>query len=562
MTIGKTDPMLRTDTEESGIRGVKADGEMEGSAFNPLGNPGVEHWQAAEISKAGLEGQGDVFFAAVEMTRMPMLITDPRQEDNPIVFANGALRDLTGYQQEELLGRNCRMLQGPDTDPNTVAELRRAIREQRAVAVDIVNYKADGTPFWNGLYIGPIFDRNGELLYFFASQLDITARRSTELSTIQAQKMEAIGQLTAGLAHDFNNLLQVAAGNQELAIKTIRTPELALKALERSGSALQKASKLTQQLLSFARKQRLSPKRISINDVVMDFSEILVTTLGSRIQLHLDLKAGLPPCELDQGQLEMALLNILLNAKDAMPSGGKITVATCDLRQRDEIEALGLHDEAYLKLCVIDEGVGMPAEIVRRAVEPFFTTKGPGTGLGLAMAHGFVEQSSGRLTIRSEVGVGTTVTMVFPIESRRFDVEENGHAPSGTINAEDAPADRRRAAKTILVVDDTQDVRELASSFLSSSGYRILSASSGEAAIDLLAKEPVNLVFTDVIMPGGMNGLQLLHHVQQHYPRTAVLAATGYMDELPDRKNLTGEVEILVKPYKLDTLLEKIRHLI
>ncbi|HEY1227552.1 MAG TPA: PAS domain-containing protein, partial [Ramlibacter sp.] len=184
---------------QGGTAGVPASGELEGSHFNPLGNPGVKHWQAGIVTRPGLEDRSNVFFAAIEMTRMPMVVTDPRQPDNPIAFVNRAFLDLTGYAEEDLLGKNCRLLQGPRTDPSTVAEVRAAVAEQRAVAVDILNYKADGSEFWNALFIGPVFDADGKLLYWFSSQLDISRRRMSEQSYLQAQKMEAIGQLTAGL---------------------------------------------------------------------------------------------------------------------------------------------------------------------------------------------------------------------------------------------------------------------------------------------------------------------------------------------------------------------------
>jgi PAS domain S-box-containing protein len=312
--------------------GVPADGEVEGNAYSPLGTAGVQHWQASFITQDGLQDRGNIFFAAVEMTRMPMVVTDPRQPDNPIVFANGAFFDLTGYQQEEVLGRNCRFLQGPQTDRRTVDEVRQAIAEERAVAVDLLNYKKDGKPFWNALFLGPIFDQHGKLLYFFASQMDITERRTTQEAYLQAQKMEAIGQLTAGMAHDFNNLLQVINGNLEVALVSLDRPDVARQQLERAQRAAMRAGKLTQQLLTFARKQRLEPRPVNINNLVVDFSEMLVRTLGGKIELRLDLRPGLPVCMLDPTHLEMALLNVLINARDAMPEGGEVTVATSIVR--------------------------------------------------------------------------------------------------------------------------------------------------------------------------------------------------------------------------------------
>ena len=253
MVLGPTkDDSLKKELDVQGggqSRGVPADGEVEGNAVNPMGppadNPGVNHWQASYIEREGLQDRGNIFFAAVEMTRMPMLITDPRQEDNPIVFANGAFVDLTGYTEQEILGRNCRFLQGPGTDRATVAELHRAVEEQRAVAVDLLNYKADGTPFWNALFFGPIFDQDGTLLYFFASQMDISERRTSQESYLQAQKMEAIGQLSAGMAHDFNNLLQVINGNLEVALLGTGAQHKAAESIRRAQRATMQAAKLT-----------------------------------------------------------------------------------------------------------------------------------------------------------------------------------------------------------------------------------------------------------------------------------------------------------------------------
>jgi len=539
--------------------GVPADGEVEGNAYSPLGNPGVKHWQASFITQDGLQDRGNIFFAAVEMTRMPMVVTDPRQPDNPIVFANGAFFDLTGYQQQEVLGRNCRFLQGPQTDPSTVAEVRRAVEEERAVAVDVLNYKKDGKPFWNALFIGPIFDQDGELLYFFASQMDITERRTTQEAYLQAQKMEAIGQLTAGMAHDFNNLLQVINGNLEVALVSLDRPDLARQPLERAQRAAMRAGKLTQQLLTFARKQRLEPRPVNINNLVVDFSEMLVRTLGGKIELRLDLRPGMPVCMLDPTHLEMALLNVLINARDAMPEGGEVTVATSIVRGEDRLKVHGLPHGTYIALCVIDRGQGMKPDVLRRATEPFFTTKGPGTGLGLAMVHGFVQQSHGRLEIDSKPGEGTKVTMIFPIADN---AAGHGDAAAGTGTGAAPGPDRVRAdagKPCVLVVEDNDDVRELAEQVLEMDGHAVQSAASGEQALELLRQGiRVDLLFTDVIMPGGMNGLELVEHARALRPGVPVLVTTGYMDELP-QGGRGGGLDILAKPYRQEDLLQRVR---
>jgi PAS domain S-box-containing protein len=547
----------KLDTQGDGQSvGVPASGEVEGNAYSPLGNPGVKHWQASYIDRDGLQDRGNVFFAAVEMTRMPMVVTDPRQHDNPIVFVNGAFLDLTGYKREQVIGKNCRFLQGPQTDPRTVDEVRKALKEERAVAVDIMNVKADGTPFWNALFIGPIFDQDGTLLYFFASQMDITERRVTQEAYLQAQKMEAIGQLTAGMAHDFNNLLQVINGNLEVAMVSLGNEGLARGALERAQRAAMRAGRLTQQLLTFARKQRLEPKRINVNSLVVEFSEMLVRTLGDRIDLRLDLRPGLPPCQLDPTHLEMALLNVLINARDAMQDGGEVTVGTEVVRGEDRLKAHKLPPGTYVTLCVIDKGSGMPPDVLRRAIEPFFTTKGPGTGLGLAMVHGFVQQSHGRLEIDSQPGQGTTVRMIFPVADSGADLN-----PSSVKQIEALPSDSEDMAGSkpcVLVVEDNDDVRELAESVLTMAGYAVHSAASGEQALELVNQDTrVDLLFTDVIMPGGMNGLELVEKLRRQRPKLPVLVTTGYMDELPERERIRG-LDILAKPYRHEDLLERV----
>ena len=199
----------------------QATGEPAGNlkdptSYSPTGNKGQHHWKSSTVAEPGLDQRGTVFFAALQMTRMPMILTDPRQDDNPIVFSNKAFLDLTGYEEAEVVGRNCRFLQGADTDRETVRELREAVAAEEAISIEILNYRRDGSAFWNAVFVAPVYDADGQLIYFFASQLDVTRRRSSEQAFRQAQKMEAIGQLTAGLAHDFNNLLQVVAGNLDM----------------------------------------------------------------------------------------------------------------------------------------------------------------------------------------------------------------------------------------------------------------------------------------------------------------------------------------------------------
>ncbi|RYF12968.1 MAG: PAS domain-containing protein, partial [Oxalobacteraceae bacterium] len=379
----------------------EAHGEPSHGAFDEpsdglLGRPGERHWQQSTITDPSLEHRGGVFFAAIEMTRMPMILSDPRQPDNPIVFDNNAFLDLTGYDLDEVLGRNCRFLQGAQTDRAVVAQLRSATADRRAVSVEILNYRRDGSPFWNGVFIGPVYDEDGQLLFFFASQLDVSPRREAEAHALQSQKMEAIGQLTAGLAHDFNNLLQVVNGSLELmAVK--RQDERAFKRYhEAAMTAAQRGTKLTAQLLSFARRSRLEPRRLEISSLISSVVELLESTVGSRADLQLNLRRRLPEIEVDPIHLETALINVVTNARDAIEAGGTITIAT-SLRTVAPDEIAGLDAGDHVLLEVSDNGHGMPQRVLERALEPFFTTKpkGAGTGLGLAMVQGFAQQSHG-----------------------------------------------------------------------------------------------------------------------------------------------------------------------
>lgn len=543
--------------------GMPAEGELEGSSFNPLGNLETRYWQTGVITQPGLDERGNIYFAAIQMTRMPMVVTDPNEPDEPVVFVNRAFLDLTEYTEEQVLGRNCRFLQGKATDPRTLEEIRTALREQKAVAVEVLNYKASGKPFWNALFIGPVFDQDGKLRYRFSSQLDVTRRRVSENKNFQAQKMEAIGQLTAGLAHDFNNLLHVASGNQELAMLLVKDNQVAVKALERAQASIRKAAKLTQQLLTFARKQHLEPKLVNLNTLVIDFSDLLVRTLGESISLDLDLKPDIPSCEVDPIHFEMALLNVLINARDAMPTGGKVSVATSVLMDKEQLEAHDLLPGTYVVLCIIDEGEGMQPEVARRATEPFFTTKGHGTGLGLAMVDGFVQQSHGRLEIDSTPGKGTTIRIIFPVAGRSaFDLANERANDQRLANSKQWDVESILGRKLILVVDDSADIRELAASHLESLGYRVIMASSGEEALMLLDHHgAVDLLLTDILMPGGMNGLQLIDQVRKRMPDLPVLIATGYMEDLSlgSRGGVEGPLNILSKPFRLADLTERVQ---
>lgn len=558
----EADPTAATDVEGEGqSRGRPAQGLLDSSdGDETFGNSaGLNHWRESVISHPGLNERGNVFFAAIEMTRMPMILTDPNQSDNPIVFANKAFLDLTGYEESEVLGRNCRFLQGANTDREAVAALRESVNSGGSIALEILNYKRDGTPFWNAVFIGPVFDQEGKLAYQFASQLDVTRRRNSEQSFRQAQKMESIGQLTAGLAHDFNNLLQVVNGNLELLGSCV-AGDRAKRYIDNARSAADRGAKLTRQLLAFARKTRLTPKPTDLSQLVTDFVDVIESSLGSQVQLQLNLRRRLPRVMVDGEQLEMALLNVLMNARDAMPGGGLVTLSTRAVHLNGDSAARQLPEGDYVALEVTDEGEGMTPDVIERATEPFFTTKtqGKGTGLGLAMASGFVQQSRGRLEIESEPGKGATMRFLFPVT--REEEDEKGERPL----QHQVPVAESRATKSehLLVVEDSAEVLELAVEILGAAGYRVTTAESGEIALRIFEKAgpgTFDLLFTDLVMPGGINGLMLADKVRELDPEIGILLTTGYNEELviagPDRPHK----DVLGKPYRRSELLDRVR---
>ncbi len=790
---------------------------------------------AAEIHRS--DRSHDPFAAAVRATRMPMVITDPHQPDNPIIFVNAAFSKLTGYGRDEILGRNCRFLQGPETDRDDVDRIRAAIAERESIEIDLLNYKKSGERFWNRLLISPVFDTDGALTYFFASQFDVTLQRErlrdlnaalhkreqmldallrsssevryrmsadwgsmfqlaggdfladttqdnphwlaeyippqaraavsaeirraletrspfslehqvlaadgttgwimsravpvfdgqqaitewygaatdithrkrsefaardrtlslqtqvadrtaqmrlygdivqssaapicafdtdyrliafnqahsdeffrifghrvtlgevfpdlfppdqapvmralmdralagecytvteefgdpnlakpvwevsyatlrdaegavigafhfakdisdrlraaaelaeTQDALRQSQKMEAVGQLTGGLAHDFNNLLAGISGSLELM--QARMQQGRFKDVERYMAAAQGAAKraaaLTHRLLAFSRRQTLDPRPTDVNRLVLDMQDLIQRTVGPSIALQVVGAASVWPALVDPSQLENALLNLCINARDAMPEGGHITVETSNkwmdgpaARQHDVPEG------QYLALCVTDTGTGMSQEVIGRVFEPFFTTKplGKGTGLGLSMIYGFAQQSGGQVRIYSEVGHGTTVCLYLP----RY------HGAVADLRAAATPPKfpRSEQGETVLVVDDEPTVRMLLTDILDELGYTAIEAADSSAGLKVLRSDVrIDLLVTDVGLPGGMNGRQMADAGRETRPDLKVLFITGYAENAVLGPGQLGPgMAVLTKPFAMDTMATRIREII
>ncbi|MEH3087661.1 MAG: histidine kinase famiy protein [Xylophilus ampelinus] len=522
--------------------------------------PEVDDDQSGE---SGIQDhKDDIFFAAIETTRMPMIVTDPHQPDNPIVFANRAFLSMTGYELEEIKGHNCRFLQGPDSDKMTIAAIREAVESRREITTEVLNYRKDGSTFWNALFISPVYNKRKDLVYFFASQLDVSRRRDAEEALAQSQKMEALGQLTGGISHDFNNLLQVMTGHLDILDYKLDDEALnvasAKKSVASTRNAVAKASVLTQQLLAFSRKQRLEGRPINLNAMAEGVIELAARTLAKDVEVRTVLAKDLANCQIDPTQLEVAVLNVLINARDAMPQGGTVTIETrnVDVSQDDITAYAGLPPGRYVSMAISDTGHGIPPGILGRVMDPFFTTKdeGKGTGLGLSMVYGFTKQSGGTTVITSEAGAGTTVRLYFPATE---DVVRS--AAELSIRAAD-----RGGNETILVVDDRIEVAELSRDMLQGLGYRILMAHSGNEALELLAllgpDEKPDMLFTDLIMPGGMNGFTLAREIRRQIPDIRILLTTGYAGDNQSKNADQGlEFEMLKKPYRLNDLARRVR---
>lgn len=506
------------------------------------------------------EQRSGVLFAAIETTRMPVLLTDPRQPDNPIVFANRAFLAMTGYESREILGRNCRFLQGPATDRDVVATVREAIGQQREVSVELLNYRKDGTSFWNALSVSPVYGHHGELMYFFSSQMDVSRRRDAEAALSHAQKAEALSQLTGGIAHNFNNLLQAMYGHLELLKLKSRKGTLARADIEGSIEnmldAVGKASSLTQQLLAFSRKQKLKGRVVNLNTLALALVPEMARTLGEAITLRHELSPALPNCELDTTQFENAVLNLLTNARDAMPHGGSVVIGSSLMNDTaPEARVLDrLPPGSYVCLSITDTGTGIAPGLMSRVMDPFFSTKEDGAGLGLSMVQGFARQSGGTVVLQSAPDRGTTVRLYFPAVS----------AAAPPQAREPMPASDPGGNERILVVDDIPEVASVACGMLESLGYRVYVTHSAQAALDLVngldeGARP-DLLFTDVVMPGGMDGYALARMLRQRRDGLKVLLTTGFDRNLGQQANVApGEFELLRKPYRLSELARRVR---
>jgi PAS domain S-box-containing protein len=473
--------------------------------------------------------------------------------DGKVQFANPAAARLFGAKSpDELIGMGIFDLLHPD-DRRRAMERTRRLRGtlQPLPLTEMRILGLDGRTRIGEFQAAP-YIQDG-VVHIISSGRDVTAQREAESRLHQAQKMDAVGQLTGGVAHDFNNLLTVIIGALDLDPRRI-PPELR-PAIDQALRAAERGAALTHRLLAFSRQQMLVARRVDLNRLVADMDDLLRRTLGDHVEIDLKLAEDLWPALADSGQIENSLLNLAINARDAMPEGGKLTIEIGNVHL-DEDYAAGHAEVApgdYVMMAVTDTGIGMPPDVLAHAFEPFYTTKevGKGTGLGLSMVYGFAKQSGGHVKIYSEVGHGTTVRLYLPrLSSALVNTDTNSTATP-----------RKGGGETILVVEDNPDVRGLVLRQLSDLGYKVIEAANGPQALKILEDgAAIDLLFTDVVMPGGMTGRQLAEAAKSRCPNLKTLFTSGYTeDSILRLGKLDPGVRLLSKPYRKHELAARIR---
>ncbi|NPD68818.1 response regulator [Lichenicola cladoniae] len=486
-----------------------------------------------------------------------------------VISWNAGAHRSKGYEAGEIIGRHFSRFY---TDEDQAAGLPDLALQTSATSGTFRGegwrVRKDGSRFWANVVVDPVRNGAGEIIGFAKVTRDVTDWKTSQTDLeqareglLQSQKMEAIGQLTGGIAHDFNNMLAGISGCLELMQARLSQGRIA--DLERYVDAAQnstrRAASLTHRLLAFARQQTLSPKAVDVNLLVNGMEELIRRTTGPAITVTTAGTAELWTVLVDPHQLENALLNLCINARDAMQDGGRLTIEAAN-RMLDETAARthGMLPGRYVSLCVSDTGTGMTPETIRRAFEPFFTTKpvGKGTGLGLSMIHGFAKQSGGQVRIYSEAGTGSMVCLYLPRHHTDADLDEVADLPLQHVKA--------GFGETVLVVDDEQTIRMLVCDVLTDMGYATREAGTGATALALLQSDlRIDMLITDIGLPGGMSGRQLVDAARATRPALKVLFITGYAENAATRHGIVEPgTMVLTKPFALATLADRIRGII
>ena len=506
-----------------------------------------------ERAERALREANEHLAAVIQSSPLAIYTLDPR---STVLTWNRAAEALYGWQAAELIGRPLPTI-GHDVEDH--GRLRdRVLRGESLRGVEVTRRRKDGTSVNISLSVAPLHDAAGRVTGMLSLAADVTEMRQLEVQYRQAQKMEAVGRLAGGIAHDFNNLLTAIIGTTALVLEDLGLESRARLDIQEIEKAAKRAAGLTRQLLIFSRQQVLEPRALDLNALVGNLEKMLHRLIGEDIELRTKQATALGAVRADPGQLEQAIVNLVVNARDAMPQGGRLTIETADV-ELDRGYVAGhvpTQPGPYVLLAISDTGVGMDGATKARLFEPFFTTKEPGrgTGLGLATVYGIVKQSGGYIWTYSERGHGTTFKIYLPR------VAETPEAPESTTS----PPTPVRGSETLLVVEDQEEVRKLTKRVLEARGYTVLAARNGAEALEIVAQHPskIHLMITDVVMPG-MNGRELAQHARARRSYLKVLYVSGYTGEaVLQHRLLEPGVAFLQKPFTPDVLARKTREVL
>jgi PAS domain S-box-containing protein len=485
-----------------------------------------------------------------------------------IELANSALKEFTGRPDLETATFAFDEMLHKDDRGQFLNGMRQLLSGEVPVLKQELRFMtAEGQVAHGATSVSLVKNDAGETEQLIIQIMDVTDRKQASRRLQKAQKMEAIGQLTGGLAHDFNNLLTIIIGNLQLLDGKVGGDEKTLKRLGEAVAAAQKGSDLTRQLLAFARKQELEPQDVAINDLVTGMAPLIARTLGENVELKVETMTGAPRALIDPSQLESSILNLAINARDAMAEGGRLTIET----QPAYLDAFYAEKYPevtpghYVMVAVSDNGCGMSQELLDKVFQPFFTTKpaGKGTGLGLSMVYGFIKQSGGHISVYSEVGHGTSIKMYLPRRLAPGELNAVSAEPAAELPEPPAPvAEAPRRRPKILVVEDQEAVRAVACGFLEDFGYEVLEAEDGFTALSQLQESPdIDLMFSDVVMPGGMNGFDLAQAARGMRPDLKIVHTSGYPKGAMVHQDEPRFKEgfIIMKPYRREDLQKIIK---
>jgi len=471
-----------------------------------------------------------------------------------IIWANPAFFRLTGYPPEEVLGQNPRFMKSGRQDAAFYQRLWQTILAGEVWHGELINQRKNRTLYTEEMTITPVVNAASEITHFVAIKEDVSERHNLQQQLLQAQKMESIGRLAAGVAHDFNNLLQGILGFSDLLLKQFDAGDPRRQDVEEIRRAAQQGAQLTRQLLAFSRKQRMELQVVDINALVRGAGQMLHRLLGEDIQLELQLAPDLARCQADPQQIEQMLMNLSINGRDAMAEGGRLTVTTFNvaLEERDAVRWADARPGRYACLAVTDTGIGIARELLPQIFEPFFSTKerGKGTGLGLATVYGIARQLEGWVHVYSQPGMGSTFKVYLPALAAGADAAA---APAARAR----PVEVRGRGERLLLIEDEAGVRELVSRVLRENGYQVYAAADAAEARQLFARPAVapDLVLSDVVLPDG-NGVDLVQEFLNQRPGLRVIMTSGYSDER-SRWNVIRErgYRFIQKPYPAGELL-------